>query len=76
MILAESDQMYAYTRTLENEKFLIITNLFHVDAICSLPQELKNDDRTLMISNYELKQNEDLEKIIFRPYEARVYRLD
>ena len=32
LILAESDQMYAYTRTLENEKFMIMTNLFNVNA--------------------------------------------
>jgi alpha-glucosidase len=75
LILAESDQMYAYTRTLENEKFLIMTNLFHLNTVCSLPQELKNNDRTLIISNYEVNQNEDLEKLTFRPFEARVYQL-
>jgi alpha-glucosidase len=75
LILAESDQMYAYTRTLENEKFMIMTNLFNVNAICSFPQELKKNDLTLMISNYEVNQNEDLEKLTFRPFEARVYRL-
>ena len=75
LILAESDQMYAYTRTLENEKFMIMTNLFNVNAICSFPQELKKNDMTLMISNYEVNQNEDLEKLTFRPFEARVYRL-
>src|SRR3954454_470292 len=75
LILAESDQMYAYTRTLENEKFMIMTNLFNVNAICPFPQELKKNDLTLMISNYEVNQNEDLEKLTFRPFEARVYRL-
>ena len=75
LILAESDQMYAYTRTLENEKFMIMTNLFNVNAICSFPQELKKNDLTLMISNYEVNQNEDLERLTFRPFEARVYRL-
>ena len=75
LILAESDQMYAYTRTLENEKFMIMTNLFNVNAICSFPQELKKNDMTLMISNYEVNQNEDLERLTFRPFEARVYRL-
>ena len=52
-----------------------MTNLFHVNTICSFPEEWKNHERTLMIHNYEVKQNEDLEKITFRPYEARVYRL-
>ncbi len=75
LILAESDQMYAYTRTIENEKFMIMTNLFNVNAICSFPQELKKNDMTLMISNYEVNQNEDLERLTFRPFEARVYRL-
>ena len=75
LILAESDQMYAYTRTLENEKFMIMTNLFNLNAICSFPQELKKNDMTLMISNYEVNQNEDLERLTFRPFEARVYRL-
>ena len=75
LILAENNQMYAYTRTLENEKFMIIVNLFHLNAVCSIPQELKKNDRTLIISNYEVNQNEDLEKLTFRPFEARVYRL-
>ena len=75
LILAESDQLYAYTRTLENEKFMIVTNLFNLNAIFSIPQELKKNDLTLMISNYEVNQNEDLEKLTFRPFEARVYRL-
>ena len=75
LILAENDQMYAYTRTLEDEKFLIMTNLISNKCGLLFPQELKNNDRTLIISNYEVNQDEDLEKMIFRPYEARVYRL-
>ena len=76
LLLADSDHMFVYTRTLGNEKFLIMTNLFNVNAICSFPEEWNNHERTLMIHNYEVEQNEDLERITFKPYEARVYRLD
>jgi len=75
LILAEHEQLFAYTRTLKNEKFLIVSNLFENKAEFTFPKEWKGREKTLMISNYEMNQEKDMNLIVFKPYEARVYQL-
>ncbi len=75
LILAEHDHLYAYTRTSDNEKFMIIANLFNRHAEFLFPKEWKRKETTVIISNYGINQDEDYKESIFRPYEARVYRL-
>ncbi|MFD1849070.1 glycoside hydrolase family 13 protein [Oceanobacillus bengalensis] len=73
LILENHDQIYAYTRTLEDENVMILVNLFEEEAVYNLPEEIKSMDAELLISNYADAKNE-LE-LTLRPYEARVYRL-
>jgi alpha-glucosidase len=75
LILEKHDQIYAYTRTLNNEKILIMTNLFPQETKFTLPVELAVESTELLISNYEINPGDDIKKITLRPYEARVYRL-
>lgn len=75
LILEKHDQIYAYTRTLKNEKILIMTNLFPQETKFVLPADLAVDSTELLISNYEIKNGDDIKKITLSPYEARVYRL-
>ena len=75
LILAEHDYVYAYTRTLEQDTFIIITNLFEEKTKCKLPKEFGGKRAELLLSNYNVKGGEDLKKMKLRPYETRVYRL-
>ena len=74
LILEEDDKIYAYTRTLNNEKFLIITNISEENVKFSYDEEeLKYDG--LILSNYKVDGHEDITEFILKPYEARLYRL-
>ncbi|SHG47326.1 glycoside hydrolase family 13 protein [Ornithinibacillus halophilus] len=70
LILEDHEQVYAYTRTLEDEKVVIITNLYPEAADFTLPAELENSEKELLLSNYENCNENTLQ-----PYEARVYKL-
>ncbi|MDK8643905.1 glycoside hydrolase family 13 protein (plasmid) [Niallia taxi] len=76
LILEEHNQIYAYTRTLNNEKMLIITNLFPQITKFVLPADLKVESTKLLISNYEVDNRDEIQEITLSPYEARVYRLN
>nr|WP_304213747.1 alpha-glucosidase [Fredinandcohnia onubensis] len=74
LLLAEDPQLYVYTRTLGDEKVVVVTNLSRENAVCRLPEgEFKHDG--LMLANYHIDAHEATESIELRPYEARVYRL-
>ena len=75
LILENHDQIYAYTRTLKDEKILIMTNLFPQETKFVLPADLAVESSELLISNYEIKHGADIKQITLSPYEARVYRL-
>jgi len=75
LILEDHEQIYAYTRTLENEKLLVILNFTEQKPVFELPNEIIYKENTLLISNYSVAETEGIEKIELKPYEARVYRL-
>ncbi|WP_099360839.1 glycoside hydrolase family 13 protein [Fredinandcohnia onubensis] len=74
LLLAEDPQLYVYTRTLGDEKVVVVTNLSRENAVCRVPEgEFRHDG--LMLANYHIDGHEATESIELRPYEARVYRL-
>ncbi|MFP7486832.1 alpha-glucosidase [Priestia filamentosa] len=76
LILEEDDKIYAYTRTLGEEKVLVMVNLFKERAHFHLPLEYKGSAYQLLLSNYDIKEEQNVNHIVLQPYEARVYRLD
>ncbi|MFD3447240.1 alpha-glucosidase [Microbacteriaceae bacterium 4G12] len=76
LILENDKQIYAYTRTLEDEKLLVITNLTADMADFVLPKDIAYTLKNVLISNYNVDQDEDIQQILLRPYEARVYKLN
>ncbi|MGG3798460.1 glycoside hydrolase family 13 protein [Metabacillus fastidiosus] len=74
-VLEEHDKIFAYTRTLNDDVFFIMANLFEEKASFAFPKSLRKKERQLLLSNYDVKQEEDLKKVIFKPFEARVYLL-
>lgn len=71
LVMPEDTQLYAYTRTDDHGKFLIICNLTSEEAQFMADFDL--EDRELLLSNYEIQQEHQME--VIRPYEARLYRL-
>ena len=68
LLLPEDTKIYAYTRTWENEKLVVICNFTEEQIPCSLLEECKNSDTKLLIGNYHDEPSNTL-----RPFEAVVY---
>ncbi len=75
LILPEHEQIYAFTRTLEEERLLVILNFSTVSPVFSLPDEIAFNHVDLMISNYDVDPSQNIRQFTLHPYEARVYRL-
>lgn len=75
LLLDEHEQIYAFTRTLGNDRLLIILNFSAAQPIFQVPATLVYSHSTLLIGNYAVEPSEDSRHFNMRPYEARVYRL-
>lgn len=75
LILEEDNKIFAYTRTLEDQVLVVITNFSSEHVQFELPKDIGYSKQELLIHNYEVKQDEDARKFSLRPYEARVYLL-
>lgn len=74
LIIEDDDSIYAYTRTLGNDTFVVITNLFAERAEFILPKGLNAKDAVFCLGNYSVESVE-LSVLTLQPYEARVYRI-
>ena len=75
LILAEHPEIYAYTRTLDGKRLLVVCNFGRNTPLFSLPAELGFNSAELVIANLAVPAAADLRALTLRPYEARVYRL-
>jgi len=75
LILAEHEEIYAYIRKLGNEQLLVITNFSAETPVFELPKHVTFKEKQLLISNYEVDGNKEIQQITLKPYEARVYKL-
>lgn len=73
LILDEHRSIYAYTRELKNEKFLIICNLSDNNESASLNINLENED--VIISNYKKFECIIGGDIKLLPWECRLYKI-
>jgi len=69
------EEIYAFTRTLENERLLVILNFSRNSPVFDLPENITFSSTELLINNYDVDSDEDLHYITLHPFEARVYRL-
>ncbi|WP_100405246.1 glycoside hydrolase family 13 protein [Bacillus solitudinis] len=76
LILEEDEKIYAYTRTLGNEKLLIMCNFTGENTNFELPSHIQFESTQLLINNYHVQNSVDLSSIILRPYESRVYLIN
>ncbi|WP_150275592.1 glycoside hydrolase family 13 protein [Paenibacillus tepidiphilus] len=73
LLLPENEYVYAYSRTLKNEKWLVLLNFSDVPQEVELPEELAAVNGVI-VGNYGGEQPAE-ERGTLRPYEAVVYSL-
>jgi len=75
LILDDDEAIYAFTRTLEDDRLLVILNFTTGAPVLVLPEGLPAHNTALLIANYSVDAAEDIRQLTLRPFEARVYRL-
>lgn len=74
LILEDNKEIFAYTRTLDNEKLLVICNFTENSNKFILDRDIDFKSKELLISNYEVDINDSIRNIELKPYEARMYK--
>jgi oligo-1,6-glucosidase len=76
LLLPLHEQIYAYTRTFGDEKWLVVANFSDLQPAFRLPNEVADEFGELVIGNYTDDPLEKARQFTLRPYECRVYKLD
>ncbi|QWH13510.1 alpha-glucosidase [Bacillus mycoides] len=74
LILENNPSIFAYVRTYEEEKLLVIANFTADECVFELPEDIIYSESELLIYNYDV-ENVSIENITLRPYEAMVFKL-
>jgi oligo-1,6-glucosidase len=75
LLLDDHPQIYAFTRTLGDDRLLVILNFSGARPVFELPPGLPDAGKRLLIANYPVEPAEPVHRLPLRPWEARVYRL-
>ncbi|GGB08164.1 alpha-glucosidase [Macrococcus hajekii] len=76
LVYADNPSVFAYTRTMDDEKVLVIGNLANEKVELDDSENLEFNPQNLKLANYKYAYDtETSETIQLQPYEARVYRL-
>ncbi|MDP4301029.1 glycoside hydrolase family 13 protein [Leptothrix discophora] len=75
LLLAEHPQVYAYTRTLGAERWLVVCNFSADSPVFELPADIPASRWETVIANIAEPAGTDLHALPLRPWEARVIRL-
>ena len=67
----DNEKLYVYTRTLDNEKLLVICNFTEEEETYSVPEEFSKGE--VLISSYHREKAE--KEILLKPYEALVLKI-
>lgn len=70
--LAEHPNVYAYSRNLQSESAIIISNFSEANQSIALP-EMKGKELRLVLNNYDREHRDYTSTISLAPYETRVY---
>ncbi|MDP4163304.1 MAG: alpha-glucosidase C-terminal domain-containing protein, partial [Bacillota bacterium] len=74
LLMEDDAQVYAYTRTSEDDKVIVIANLTGREAHF-ISEGMALDPKNILLHNYTVEQQDAVSEIHLKPYEARVYRL-
>lgn len=72
LIAEDHEQVYAYTRTLNDQRYVVIVNMFDQETTLDLSDEMSFAELTL--TNYGI-EDELNANLTLRPFEARIYKL-
>jgi oligo-1,6-glucosidase len=75
MLLADHDQVYAFTRGYGTTELLVLANFFGEPDTIEVPDANRWQDAELLLGNYPVDAAQDLQHLALRPWEARVYRM-
>ena len=75
MLMDEHPEVFAYSRTLGDEKLLVVTNFSGNTPTFECGNAEALSSKEVLISNYEVDLNEDISSFQLKPWEARVYKL-
>jgi len=75
LILDAHTEIYAFTRTWQDDRLLVILNFTRNTPAFALPAHLSFAEKELLISNYAVDPAEAIQWLTLRPFEARVYQL-
>jgi oligo-1,6-glucosidase len=76
LLLPDSEEIYAFVRTLGDEKLLIVCNFTDKHVEFEIPEAMKGSKKEILISNYDADSIDTTEeKATLRAYEARVYKM-
>ncbi|MEG2984065.1 MAG: alpha-glucosidase [Peptostreptococcaceae bacterium] len=74
LVLETDEKIYAYKRILENDEFLVITNISNDSVIYNYENlQLKYDN--LIISNLKVEKHALINKFELKPWECRMYKI-
>ncbi len=78
LILDQDKEIFAFIRTSDSEKLLVINNFYGKDKRFTLPSQIVLDDykNKMLISNYEDSSAQLCKVMLLRPYESIVYHLE
>ena len=74
LIMDRDRQIYAYTRTLDEQQLVVICNLTNHDALYS-HLDFNLSHAQLLLANRPVLPHGDTMRFVLRPYETRVYRV-
>ncbi|MFE5428374.1 alpha-glucosidase [Peribacillus simplex] len=74
LLWPDDERIFAYTRSFEEERLLVLCNFREEQASYTLPEELQAYSATRLIGNYD-QEEEGISSKPLRPYECRVYHL-
>lgn len=75
LLLKDNEEIYAYTRTLGEETVLVVCNFTEGTPTFDLAHDVSFATKELLISNYSVDTNQNIQSVQLKPYEARVYLL-
>ncbi len=75
LILKNNEKIYAYTRSLEDEIYLIISNLTNDRALYKF-KSYSLEHGNLVLNNYPVEKHGKISDFTLEPYETRVYKVN
>ncbi|MBP2242773.1 alpha-glucosidase [Cytobacillus eiseniae] len=75
LVLEEHPALYAYTRTLGQERVIVLCNLAEKSVIVDQVDGINYKSINLLLANHEVEDHMETATIKLAPYEARLYKV-